>query len=179
MLTGCYLNMTPVPTIPSTASLLRPSSPLVSLSFKILQVIVLTGAWLFVIVSIGLLGFIVFTTNWSDPDTVCTLSLVSVDGIPRSVWGLTYHGFGGCTLAALEAAVLFAAIWSSTRATNLSRHIGLGVLLGWAGLWSIGTFWVSWDLQGLDFFAALTALPLFFAAGRAALCWKAGAPSVA
>jgi hypothetical protein len=146
----------------------------------------LVGAWFFAIVSAIPLIWLMIEGHGGDGSS--RVFGATVNGVVHTVWGLTYAGFFGSLLLWLEffaliAATLMAALpanfkFTGPELTGRMRHIGLGYLTGWAGLWMLGTMYLAavdpgfWIVQAL-FIAALFACTVY----RALHEWSSASPT--
>lgn len=73
-------------------------------------------------------------------------------------WGLTYLGWPGAILAAVEFVLVFGALWASTTRSLAYCSIGHLILVLWAGLWMANAFYVFRD----GTYSLIYILPFFF-----------------
>lgn len=111
---------------------------------KVLQWLARIFAWLFAVMTvIGVVGAMVLCII--HPDSTHRIMGMSVGGVVKSSWALTYAGWPGAILALGEVIAVVAGLWASTTRKTPHRHLGHLVLILWASLWTINAFRVFPD----------------------------------
>lgn len=108
------------------------------------------GAWFFAIVSlIPLLGIALSDTATGE------FFATTVDGARHMIWGLNYDGAFGPALLWSEIILISAAIVSTLLPIRKARRWGHGLLIAWAGLWTLGAWQLAmvsptgWGMQAI------------------------------
>lgn len=108
------------------------------------------GAWFFAIVSlIPLIG--IALSDGASGEFFAT----TVDGARHTIWGLNYDGSFGPALLWSEIILIGAAIVGTIMPIRKFRRWGHGLLIAWAGLWTLGAWQLAtihptgWGLQAL------------------------------
>jgi hypothetical protein len=101
-------------------------------------------AWLFAVTTtIGVAGAMILCIV--KPDSTHRIMGMSVGGVVKSSWALTYVGWPGALLALAQVVALSGSLWASTTRKSPHRHLGHLVLIFWAALWTINAFRVFPD----------------------------------
>lgn len=108
------------------------------------------GAWFFALVSlIPLLG--IALSNTASGEFFAT----TVDGARHTIWGLNYDNSFGPALLWSEIILISAAIVGTLLPIRKARRWGHGLLIAWAGLWTLGAWQLAtisptgWGLQAI------------------------------
>jgi len=120
------------------------------------------GAWFFVIVSLGAVGWIA-TLKWAEPASSIALYSATAGDDEISAWGLSYDGVFGLIWAMAQIIIVSAAAVLSVRGNVKAKRIAHGVLVGWAALWMLSLHHLArHDLQ-LDTLTQAAMASILFA----------------
>jgi hypothetical protein len=148
-------------------------------SLRVLDRSLLTGAWLFIICTIGQLSW-AFWSLLPGGETTTKFISTTTDGVEHNAIGLTYSGWFGIGLARAEFIFVVLATVLSVFATGMWRRIGHVALIAWAGLYTGNMIWLTSlsPMWMMLIISGMTCLFFICTVYRAVRCWNKR-PSVA
>jgi hypothetical protein len=118
--------------------------PMAKVTVNVLIWLARVCAWSFAVATvIGVAGAMVLCVV--RPDSTHRIMGMSVGGIVKNSWALTYAGWRGALLALGEVVAVIAGLGTSIARKTPYRHIGHLILVLWAALWTVNAFRVFPD----------------------------------
>ena len=111
------------------------------ISLKILVFFVRFFVWFFVITTVMSVGFASIGCAVYPDSQQRIMASGGGDNVISS-WGLTYTGWGGAALGAVQVIVVLWALRASRTRKVAYRRTGHIILILWAGLWTANAFYV-------------------------------------